>query len=109
MSDSSIDLLRQFYGLDKEVESDPSDIDGKNFQAEPYFQNLIMKTSIPNLNQQCNKIEDEIKKLDGQLQNIINDNYTKFLLASETVKSMKDGLSSLSAQMKVLNFALAML
>ncbi|KAK8841418.1 hypothetical protein M9Y10_027035 [Tritrichomonas musculus] len=107
MSDSSIDLLRQFYGLDKEVESDPSDIDGKNFQAEPYFQNLIMKTSIPNLNQQCNKIEDEIKKLDGQLQNIINDNYTKFLLASETVKSMKDGLSSLSAQMKVLNSGLS--
>lgn len=107
MSDSSIDLLRQFYGLDKGKVADPSDIDGNGFQAEPYFQNLIMKTSISNLNKECNKIEDEIKRLDGQLQNIINDNYTKFLLASETVKSMKDGLSSLSAQMEVLNSGLS--
>lgn len=106
MSDKTLELLRQFYGLDDKV-SDPTDIDGNSFQAEPYFHDLIAKQSVSQLNSECRKIEEDIKKLDGQLQNIINDNYTKFLLAAETVKSMKDGLSSLSAQMKALNSGLS--
>ncbi|OHT04014.1 hypothetical protein TRFO_28553 [Tritrichomonas foetus] len=108
MAEASVDLLRQFYGLDDdEAPENPGDIDGKAFEPEPYFQRLVTSKTVSQLNTECNKIQNEIIQLDSRLQNMVYDNYTKFLQASETVHSMKDGLSSLSAQMKVLNSGLS--
>ena len=101
---STADLMKQFYGIadDDEVEQppDPTDIDGTAFEAEPYFRQLIQRENLQTLVQKDKTVKSEIKSLDTELQHLVYDNYTKFLLAEETIRSMSDGLSSLSAKMQ---------
>ena len=101
---STADLMLQFYGIDKDGEEvkppDPMDIDGNAFEAEPYFRQLVQKENLKTLVQKDKIIKSEISTLDTDLQSLVYDNYTKFLLAEETIRSMSDGLSSLSAKMQ---------
>ena len=105
---NSVDLLKQFYGLDAEEKAeDPSDINSGAFRAEDYFNKLVATKNVSELNKECTDVKNQISQLDVKLQNMIYTNYTKFLQASETVHSMKDGISSLSAQMKMLSLGLS--
>ena len=101
---STADLMYQFYGIDKEGEEapppDPTDIDGNNFEAESYFQQLVQKENLKTLVQKDKTIKSEIKVLDTDLQNLVYDNYTKFLEAEDSIGRFSDGLSSLSAKMQ---------
>lgn len=96
--------MKQFYGIQDddstEPPPDPTDIDGNAFEAEPYYKNLINNQSLPALITKDLTIKKEIHDLDGSLQFLVYDNYTKFLLAEETIRSMSDGLSNLSSKMQ---------
>jgi hypothetical protein len=48
------------------------------------------------------RLHNDIRQLDTDLQTLVFGNYTKFLLASETVTSMTTGLSILTDQTKAL-------
>ena len=102
------ELLRQFYGLDESGKSaDPSDMNGSDFQAKEFFTSLINSKSLEQITRDYHKLENDIIQLDSDLQTLVYNNYTKFIQASETVNSMKTGLSSLSSQMKSLLSGLA--
>ena len=105
---SASELLRQFYGLDESGKSaDPSDMNGSEFDAEAFFTSLINTKSLDQVTRDYHKLENDIIQLDSDLQTLVYNNYTKFIQASETVNSMKTGLSSLSSQMKSLLNGLA--
>lgn len=96
-------LLRQFYGLDADGSvPDPTDINSSSFQPEPFFQQLVNTNDLKELTRQQQKLQSELISLDNDLQNLVYDNYTKFIKASETVRSMKEGLVDLTSQMKQL-------
>ncbi|KAH0792083.1 vacuolar protein sorting-associated protein 51 [Histomonas meleagridis] len=78
------------------------DINSPSFEVQPFFQSLVASKDLTQLKREYTQLECDIHTLDNELQNMVYDNYTKFLQASETIHSMKDGLVTLSSQMKSL-------
>ena len=101
--DMSLELLLKYYGGNASSApktKNPMDINSSDFEAPKFFQSLVVSKDLSQLKREYTQLESDIQSLDVELQNMVYDNYTKFLKASEVVDSMTEGLQTLSSQMK---------
>ena len=93
-------LLRQFYGLERpNQEQEARDIDSPHFQAQAFFEESVKKDSLPQLLARENTLISDIRSFDNDLQTLVYDNYSKFLGATDTVRSLRQNITALSGEM----------
>lgn len=93
-------LLRQFYGLEKpNREQEARDIDSPHFQADSFFEESVKSDSLPQLLARENSLISDIRSFDNDLQTLVYDNYSKFLGATDTVRSLRQNITALTEEM----------
>ena len=67
-------------------------------QAKPNarheFLRLLQKHDFSNLLLETNRLHDHVNDIDGEMQTLVYENYSKFMAAADLTKSIKESLSS---------------
>jgi hypothetical protein len=94
-------LFEQFYLIDDEQKpQNPNDINSSGFQAKLVFNSFIKEASYQDIMQREETLKKEIHQLDINHQNLVYDNYTKFIAAEETIHSLSGGIDKLLSEMQ---------
>jgi len=106
------DLLRQHYGFGglpipapTGLPNDPLDIDSPAFNAEGYFNQLAITSSLPILLKRENELAEEIRQLDGERQSLVYNHHHELIAASDTIRAMKSRAENVDADLEKLKAA----
>ena len=107
-------LLAGYYGNNEDASSDqpeaPSEtsrtskhqvggLDSATFDADRYLSQLLRTARLKALMQKHVDMSMEIKTLDSDMQNLVYENYNKFISATDTIRSMKANVGSMDTSM----------
>ena len=99
-------LMLNYYGNDVGEEEDEEDeeakkvdLDGEGFDVDVYLQNMLRTETLHSLLTQNAKIKKETQTLDSDMQNMVYENYNKFIRATETIKTMKTNVSVIESEL----------
>ena len=106
-------LLDDYYGVDK-----PSSggnvtplngrggaqvgIDSESFSAEAYLEHLLTNRSFVEVLQTDEDLVQEIRNLDSDMQLLVYDNYSKFIGATDTIRTMKHKVDEIEVELQSL-------
>jgi len=95
-------LLENYYGApsDEHTESS-SDLDSRNFNMSKYVSRSLTTTHFPQLLQEDDKLVQEVRNLDADMQLLVYDNYSKFIDATDIIRTMKNKVDDIEADVKV--------
>jgi len=82
------------------------DLDRQNFNCNDYFQNLIAERRVKELLKRNNELCTEIKTLDSDMQTLVYENYSKFISATDTIRSVKTNVDEMEKEMQDLSNSL---
>lgn len=101
-----LELLASHYGTQlAETDSQASaknDIDSGSFDAATYTRELLTEKSLPDLVAFQETLAKKARSLDSSMQNLVYENYNKFIRATETIREMRDSVGELEAEMETL-------
>ena len=99
-------LMLNYYGnegFDEDEEEDEEakmhDIDGENFDVDVYLHNLLKTETLPNLLKRSEELRKETKTLDSDMQNMVYENYSKFIRATDTIRTMKTDVTVIETEL----------
>eukprot|EP00301_Raphidiophrys_heterophryoidea_P013065 c2040_g1_i1.p1 GENE.c2040_g1_i1~~c2040_g1_i1.p1 ORF type:complete len:815 (+),score=215.59 c2040_g1_i1:3-2447(+) len=97
-------LLSTYYDMGGDAgqdssKTDPTNIDGINFDADAHYARLLRERHLQNLVRESRDLSDEIKTLEGDLQMLVYENYNKFISATDTIRKMKDNVSCIEGEL----------
>jgi len=102
-------LLNAYYHIEGTEKKDGtaaplggSDLDRQGFDAKRYFDGMVSSGQLPELVKRANDLDAEIKDLDGDMQMLVYENYSKFIRATDVIKQMKFTIEGLDPDLKVL-------
>ncbi|CAJ1429526.1 unnamed protein product [Effrenium voratum] len=100
-------LLNAYYHIEGEKEpvapaTGGSDLDRQHFDAKRYFDSMVSSGQLPELVKRANELDAEIKDLNGDMQMLVYENYSKFIRATDVIKQMKFTIEGLEPDLKVL-------
>ncbi|CAK9100016.1 unnamed protein product [Durusdinium trenchii] len=100
-------LLNAYYHIEGTEKKDApgstgSDLDRQGFDAKRYFDGMVSSGQLPELVKRANELDAEIKDLDGDMQMLVYENYSKFIRATDVIKQMKFTIEGLDPDLKVL-------
>ena len=100
-------MLTEYYELDGGLEKqtkcqDPCNTDGSSFDVEIYMDEMMQSDKMKQLLEKSSTIRAEVKTLDNDMQMLVYENYTKFISATETTRSMKESVDDMESEMKSL-------
>eukprot|EP00931_Biecheleriopsis_adriatica_P049765 TRINITY_DN28796_c0_g1_i1.p1 TRINITY_DN28796_c0_g1~~TRINITY_DN28796_c0_g1_i1.p1 ORF type:complete len:823 (-),score=232.89 TRINITY_DN28796_c0_g1_i1:90-2513(-) len=103
-------LLNAYYHIEKKDDtaavvapkSSGSDLDQQGFDAKRYFDNMVGSGQLPDLVKRANELDAEVKDLDGDMQMLVYENYSKFIRATDVIKQMKFTIEGLEPDLKQL-------
>ncbi|CAI5994843.1 unnamed protein product [Closterium sp. NIES-65] len=75
------------------------DINSRAFDADSFVANLIRQAKLDDLLQKHVSWAAEIKNLDSDMQMLVYENYSKFISATDTIRTMKDNVASMESSM----------
>ena len=78
-------------------------LDREGFDCQRYFDRLLETNRLDELLTREIKLQSEVKQCDGELQSLVYENYSKFIAATDTIRSMRtkvDGMESKMALVK---------
>ncbi|CAI5458062.1 unnamed protein product, partial [Closterium sp. Yama58-4] len=78
------------------------DINSRAFDADSFVANLIRQAKLDDLLQKHVSWAVEIKNLDSDMQMLVYENYSKFISATDTIRTMKDNVASMESSMEQL-------
>eukprot|EP00299_Pterocystis_sp_00344_P015197 c7577_g1_i3.p1 GENE.c7577_g1_i3~~c7577_g1_i3.p1 ORF type:complete len:773 (+),score=196.18 c7577_g1_i3:43-2361(+) len=101
-------LLATYYDVDGSNgtdggHSDPTNIDGPNFDPQAHFLKLLKEKNLQGLVKEDKALLTEVKGLDGNLQTLVYENYSKFLSATDTIRMMKQNVKSIEGELQQLS------
>lgn len=67
-----------------------------------HVQGVLRTKTLPELVTMSDELVNETKTLDVSMQNLVYENYNKFIAATDTIRQMKDSVSSMDDKMKKL-------
>jgi hypothetical protein len=101
-----LELLASHYGTQlAETEGQAeakNDIDSASFDADAYTRELLTDKSLPDLVAFQETLAKKARSLDSSMQNLVYENYNKFIRATETIREMRDSVGDLEAEMDTL-------
>ena len=98
-------LMLNYYGNEgfnddeEDEETKLNDIDGENFDVDVHLQNLLKTETLPNLLQRSMDLRKETRTLDSDMQNMVYENYSKFIRATDTIRTMKDDVTVIETEL----------
>ena len=99
-------LMLNYYGnegFDEDEEEDEEakmhDIDGENFDVDVYLHNLLKTETLPNLLKRSEELRKETRTLDSDMQNMVYENYSKFIRATDTIRTMKTDVTVIETEL----------
>lgn len=104
-------LLGAYYGLDgasqrsqpaPEAASTEKDLDNTDFDAKRYFDKIVSKEQIPKLLKSANALDSEVRDLDGDMNMIVYENYSKFLRSMDCTRGVRTAVDGLEPDLKQL-------
>lgn len=101
-------LLNAYYHIEGADKREPSgstenDLDRQGFDAKRYFDGMISSGQLPELVKRANDLDAEVKDLDGDMQMLVYENYSKFIRATDVIKQMKFTIEGLEPDLKCLD------
>lgn len=79
------------------------DIDSEVFDVQTYTTQLLQRESLKGLVQTDTELLRKIRSLDGELQDLVYKNYSKFISATDTIRQMKENVSDMDSKLKSLS------
>uniref|UniRef100_A0AAF5Q198 Vacuolar protein sorting-associated protein 51 homolog n=1 Tax=Wuchereria bancrofti TaxID=6293 RepID=A0AAF5Q198_WUCBA len=86
-----------------EDKGDPLDIGSISFNSEAYLSDLFRKKSLHELVQIEEDMVHNVRQLDSKMQQLVYENYNKFLTATSTVKKMQNDFMEMGKKMEILS------
>ena len=75
-------------------------IDTANFNADQHTHSVLRSYPLEKLMIEHRNMAREIKNLDGDMQQLVYENYNKFITATDTIRSMKQSLDSMDGELE---------
>ena len=82
------------------------DLDGAGFDAELYSRELLQEQTLPQLIAKEETLRSEVRSLDSSMQNLVYENYNKFLDAADTVRDMRSSVGDIEGKLAHLSEAM---
>jgi len=82
------------------------DIDGAGFDPALYSSEMLQEESLPKLIAKEESLRGEIKSLDSNMQNLVYENYNKFIDATDTVRDMRSSVAEIEDTLSTLTDAM---
>ncbi|KAM3720589.1 Vacuolar protein sorting-associated protein [Dirofilaria immitis] len=82
---------------------DSLDFNSKNFNSEAYLSDLFRKKNLDELLQVEEDMVHNVRRLDSEMQQLVYENYNKFLTATSTVKKMQSNFMEMGQKMESLS------
>ncbi|CAK0863829.1 unnamed protein product [Prorocentrum cordatum] len=88
-------LLNAYYRIEGAEKQDQpeatqtSDLDRQGFDAKRYFDGMVASGQLGDLVKHARSLDDEVQDLDGDMQKLVYENYSKFIRATDVIKQMK--------------------
>lgn len=79
------------------------DLDSDTFNVQKYTTALLQRESLKGLVETDTELLRRIRSLDGELQDLVYKNYSKFISATDTIRQMKDNVSDMDAKLQALS------
>lgn len=89
-------MLTSFYDIEdaETTAKNSADIDSPAFDVAASASEVIAKTPLPGLISYAANLDADVKSLDRDMQDLVYNNYSKFIGATETIRRMKDRCGS---------------
>jgi len=99
-------LLSSYYGggvggPSPKTQSLPA-IDRDGFDHDAYVTESVRDVPLAELQARCVSMAGEIKQLDGDMQMLVYENYSKFIVATDTVKHMRTNVDTIEGRVEEL-------
>ena len=85
-------LLASYYGIGIPDEDASKDIDSAHFKAKQYTEEMLKTEGVYSLLKIDDDMVQEVKNLDSNMQSLVYENYSKFISATDTIRSMKNNI-----------------
>ncbi|RNF16091.1 Vps51/Vps67 protein [Trypanosoma conorhini] len=107
--------LREFYGDPtasrerhpveggKAGTSPEMDVDSEFFNVGRYVTDLLRRESLKELVEADTQLLRSVRHLDGELQELVYQNYAKFISATDTIREMRDNITEMDAKLQALS------
>ena len=82
-------------------------IDTPDFDCDAYVERLVRETPLDALQTRCAEMAGEIRSLDSDMQMLVYENYSKFIVATDTIRRMKSNVEGMEAKMEELRVTVA--
>ncbi|CUG07576.1 vesicular transport protein (Vps51), putative [Bodo saltans] len=79
------------------------DLDSEVFDVQKYTTNLLQRESLRGLVEADTELLRKVRSLDGELQDLVYKNYSKFISATDTIRQMKENVSDMDSKLKALS------
>jgi chromosome segregation ATPase len=114
MSNERLQLYLSFYGVGTSKNYDKKNIDSPIFDPHEAFNDTVQKETLEALRRKSGGLEHgeyfniyyiyiiEITSIDNKLQSLVYENYSKFIVAGDTIHQMKQHVEDMEDQMQTL-------
>lgn len=79
------------------------DLDSEVFDVQKYTTSLLQRESLKGLVEADTDLLRKVRCLDGELQDLVYKNYSKFISATDTIRQMKENVSDMDSKLKALS------
>ncbi|TPP54744.1 Vps51/Vps67 family protein [Leishmania donovani] len=79
------------------------DLDSEYFNVNRYTTDLLKRESLKGLVETDTELLRRVRRLDGELQELVYRNYARFISATETIREMKNNVVEMDAKLQTLS------
>lgn len=99
-------LLSSFYDVDIPDADEPTDqepINSPHFDASAHVRETLQERGLSSLIDYSHELARDTRELDTNMQNLVYENYNKFISATDTVRQMKDSVAEMETEISELS------
>lgn len=82
------------------AQSNALDVNSSAFDCSSFVSDVLARRSLPELMTYQNQLVGETRSLDRDMQELVYNNYNKFISATDTIRKMKDSVGEMESAMK---------
>lgn len=85
------------------TENSDMELDSEAFNVQKFTLKLLREQSLKGLYETDTSLRRQVRELDGDLQTLVYDNYSKFISATDTIRHMRQNVDDMDTKLKALS------